>query len=116
MKHLIAALLLCTTTNAAIADPLFSLDQMQSHPYRFVPPFGHTWQNPGSPRYFRPGYGYVIPAPSFNASFTQPWASQDLFESRGDNETARPSRSPFGTSPWFLPGYSSGTMPNWPGF
>ncbi|MCA8996569.1 MAG: hypothetical protein KDA80_06285 [Planctomycetaceae bacterium] len=40
---------------------IYSLDQLGFHPYRSVPAFGHASQNPGSPKWFVPGYGYRIP-------------------------------------------------------
>lgn len=67
--YLLTILLLMGSLNSGLAHDgpapgggvMFSLDQMHDHPYRFVPAHGHASQNPGSPKYFVPAYGYRIP-------------------------------------------------------
>ena len=52
---------LASSTPAFATEPVYSLDLLQHHPYRFQPAYGHASQRPGSPRHFVPGYGYQSP-------------------------------------------------------
>lgn len=65
MRLLLPALLV--VASAPASEPLYSLDRMALHPYRFTPAYGHASANPGSPRWFAPGYGYVIPSFGWDA-------------------------------------------------
>lgn len=38
----------------------YPLEAYRNHPY-FPQQYQPVWTSPGSPRYFRPGYGYAIP-------------------------------------------------------
>ena len=127
MKPALLSLTLLLTSAASAHDPypppLSSLDRMEFHPYRFLPAYGHASQNPGSPRYFMPGYGYAIPGfGTASASTLAGWPASsnawrpvsgvgsvyeapyrfghlDRFGSGPVPATARP----YG-SPWYLPG------------
>ena len=86
------------------------------HPYHHVPSRGHASQNPGSPKWFVPGYGYQTP-PVYTTRSLNPWRSNILSQSPYTWGTLQPlyysdplylqSRSTFFRTPWLLPGSST---------
>ena len=55
------SILLAGSSALHAQPPQYNLDRLEAHPYCFLPNYGHPSLNPGSPRYFVPGYGYRIP-------------------------------------------------------
>lgn len=119
LLSLLAAATMLLSSGNAFADSLYSLDQMMHHPYRFAPAFGHASQWPGSPKFFRPGYGYIIPAEGASSLMTLP-PSYHGFRN-GFHTDSQPGQSPtdawnrLGESPWYLPGASTLTFQRWQG-
>ena len=122
MKQLVSAALaasaIALAANRCGADdgPLYSLDVLQHHPYRFVPAFGHASQNPGSPKWFVPGYGYRIPGFGYGLtrhSALSPYNSNYAFGARVpshyDDATYRYWTNSYG-GPWYFPGWSGNTQ------
>lgn len=96
--------------------PLYSLDVLEHHPYRFVPAYGHASQNPGSPKWFVPGYGYRIPGFGYSLrrySALSPYNSNYAFGARVpshyDDSTYRYWTNSYG-GPWYFPGSSANTQ------
>ena len=97
--------------NATAGDsPIYSVDSMMNHPYMFTPAWGHASQNPGSPKWFAPGYGYQIPGfgysqyrydrlNSYNAHYAFGVLQRSSFSSVGTRY--RPS---VGSPSWYFPG------------
>ena len=52
---------LMAAADAEAVDPIDRFSRPTAHPNQFLPAYGHASQNPGSPRWFAPGYGYVVP-------------------------------------------------------
>ena len=90
-----------TSAWASAHEPVFSLDLLSQHPYRFVPAYGHASQNPGSPKWFRPGYGYQIPG--FGYSVAQPRVNFYHYTVPHRLTTAGKMYWEQGRSPWYLP-------------
>ena len=112
-----AASLCLALANVSVAEdgPLYSLDVLEHHPYRFVPAFGHASQNPGSPKWFVPGYGYQIPGFGYSLKryhSLSPYNSNYAFGARVpshyDDSTYRYWTNSFG--PWYFPGASTNTQ------
>ena len=115
----IATVALCasaTSSAKAEAQPsysaVYSMDSLKDHPYRFYPAYGHASQNPGSPKWFAPGYGYQIPGfgtpPNrLHSMHSNHWA-YPFGNAVRPWETASRSRHWNGnTSWWLLPGTPS---------
>lgn len=101
--------------------PSYSLDFF-SHPYRFTPMWGHASQNPGSPKWFRPGYGYQVPGFGDSLRLSSPAAlsyQTHPFGNRAPGELRiRGHQHHYWGSgpPWYLPGAPAavnGTDFNW---
>jgi len=111
--------LLCLSglaNTASSSDPIYSLDLLQDHPYRFVPSYGHASQNPGSPKWFVPGYGYRIPGFGYSSPVTT-YTDYYQFGARGpgfynNNQQFYLSNSYGG--PWYFPGSSTNVTNSWP--
>ena len=122
MRHLfvpIAVAVLCMASSTASAnEPIYSLDQLTQHPYRFVPAFGHASLNPGSPRHFVPGYGYRIPG--FGSRSLPTLTSYNDFYEFGQRRHGlyNDSRHRFWSNsyggPWYHAGSWSNTTDRWP--
>jgi hypothetical protein len=115
---LLAVSAICQSATAD--EPIYSLDQLNQHPYRFVPAFGHASQNPGSPKYFVPGYGYQIPGfGSSPRSLPTLTSYNDLYEfgqrKHGSYDSAgnRFWSNSYG-GPWYQPGSWANTTDRWP--
>lgn len=92
----------------------------ESHPYRYLPPYGHASQNPGSPRYFEPGYGYRIPGFGFRGQTTSVLPRYGTYYQFGrrvpglySDDRQRYWMNSYG-GPWYLPGSQSNTQTRWP--
>jgi len=108
MRRIIAFSLLTVLTSVCMptadaSEPVYSLDQLTHHPYRYVPAYGHASQNPGSPKWFRPGYGYQIPGFGSTASLSAIYYHQNVLHSER-NLTKGESYWTEGRAPWYLPG------------
>ena len=100
----------------AADGPGYNLDAMTSHPYRFVPAYGHASQNPGSPKWFVPGYGYQIPGfgyaaetKSFSYSSTVPYAFGSATPAHYTDSAWR-NWTNNTAGPWYLPGSTTNTQ------
>ncbi len=109
----------CRPTQAD--EPIYSLDQLNHHPYRYVPAFGHASQNPGSPKYFVPGYGYQISGFGYSAGSLPTLTSYNDFYQFGqrkhglyDDANHRFWSNSYG-GPWYYPGSPANTQSRWPG-
>lgn len=99
----------------------YSLDSF-SHPYRFSPGWGHASQNPGSSKWFVPGYGYQVPGFGTSprlSSLAAPSYKTHPFGNRLPGQLrVRGSRHHYWGSgqPWHLPAAPAavnGTAFNW---
>lgn len=106
---------LMNATGVLASEPVYSLDLLQSHPYRFLPAYGHASQNPGSPKYFVPGYGYRIPGFGWNGSVV----GADRYYEFGiqlpnhDDDSKYKFWSNSYGNPWYRPG-GPNTTARWP--
>ena len=93
-----------------------SLDLLQDHPYRFVPAYGHASQNPGSPKWFVPGYGYRIPG----FGYSSPVTSYTDYYQFGALKPGfyNPNQQLFLSNsygaPWYIPGSTTNVTNSWP--
>ena len=116
MAVVLSALMVSAVDGAAADGPLYSLDVMTQHPYRFTPAWGHASQNPGSPRWFVPGYGYQIPGFGYGLnrySALSPYQAHYAFGIRQPaaySDATHQNWSSISTIPWFLPGSSTNTQ------
>jgi hypothetical protein len=123
-KYVLPLVLLFICSVAAdlrAVEPVYSLDSMTHHPYRYVPAFGHASQNPGSPRHFVPGYGYSIPGFGASSANLAPNTNYSLYYQFGhrthglyNDATHRFWHNSYG-GPWYHPGASTNTQDRWPG-
>lgn len=99
-------MIVCLSSSAVLADggPVYSLDQMMDHPYRFVPAYGHASQNPGSPKWFRPGYGYLIPG--FGSTRGLSVGGSGRYNQHDGFGLRRPNDRSVAMTPWYFPGQS----------
>jgi len=126
---LLALFILLTSCTAASAGaPAYSLDQLYNHPYRYTPAYGHVSQNPGSPKYFAPGYGYRIPGfgysvgPASVSTTYNTYNSNYQFGQRNrrsatgmyNDRSHRFWSNSYG-GPWYYPGSPANTTDRWPG-
>ena len=101
---------------ARSAEPIYSLDLLQDHPYRFVPAYGHASQNPGSPKWFVPGYGYRIPG----FGYSSPVTSYTDYYQFGALKPGfyNPNQQLFLSNsygaPWYIPGSTTNVTNSWP--
>lgn len=101
---------------ARSAEPIYSLDLLQDHPYRFVPSYGHASQNPGSPKWFAPGYGYRIPG----FGYSSPVTSYTDYYQFGSLRPGfyNPNQQLFlyysYGGPWYIPGSTTNVTNAWP--
>ena len=100
----------------AVDGPGYNLDAMTSHPYRFLPAYGHASQNPGSPRWFMPGYGYQIPGFGYTVGTNSHRYSSTVPYGFGSRIPARYTDSVWrnwtnnSAGPWYLPGSTTNTQ------
>ena len=103
----------------AQADDHCSSDRLTYHPYPFVPPFGYASQNPGSPKYFVPGYGYRIPGFGFSAGYAETLNSYRDFYEFGQrkhqpyDDTQHQFWSNHNGGPWYYPGWPANVRTRW---
>jgi len=104
---------------------------MEHHPYNSTTAPGYAWQSPGSPKWFRPGYGYADPGQlhrirSYGA--LNPYQSEYSFGIRTRIPISEPYRRDLTTwfrndwthrywtnnygvwGPWYLPGSPTNTI------
>ena len=94
----------------------YSLDSMANHPYNSATARGYAWQNPGSPKWFVPGYGYQQPygySSSMRNRLLNPYLQEYSFGIRRSNlrrsdATHRNWTNAYG-GPWYFPGSSTNT-------
>lgn len=91
---------------ALAQGPVYQLDLLGQHPYKYYPPAGHASQNPGSPKWFVPGYGYKIPGFGFPPQIvpTTQYAPQRDRQWRGSFARSQPMYWERGQTPWYFPG------------
>lgn len=101
-----------TAQDHSSTHAVYSLDSLKDHPYRFYPAYGHASQNPGSPKWFAPGYGYQIPG--FGSTASRHHLSQSPHWTHPFGNAVHPwettARSRYWTGntiPWLLPGSPS---------
>lgn len=116
LKLATAAFLVLSIATPVSADPTYSLDNLTGHPYRYLPEFGHASQSPGSPKHFRPGYGYSIPGPGMSSLLSRPSNGYGFLQNNLFGEATDLPIRPFGLSPWHLPGEFSTPLQAWPQF
>ncbi|MFY9256954.1 MAG: hypothetical protein WAO83_26110 [Fuerstiella sp.] len=114
----LSLMLACTLEASAQDSPAYSLDSMTQHPYRFTPAWGHASHNPGSPKWFVPGYGYQIPGYGYSVqrySLLSPYNAHYAFGIRQRSGFGSPSVTPLanvGAPPWYFPGSPAGVQLN----
>ncbi len=114
-------LLLISSSLQAADGPAYALDSMTDHPYRFTPAYGHASQNPGSPKYFVPGYGYRIPGFGSGNGFSSSNSYTDHYtfgirKPGSYNDTTHQYWDNSYGGPWYIPGSSTNLksrFPNW---
>ena len=103
-------------------EPVYNLDRMTLHPYRYMPAYGHASKNPGSPRHFVPGYGYQVPTlgPGYsnlpqNTDYNAYYSFGRRNHGHYDGTTTRFWHISYG-GPWYYPGATTNTQDRWPGW
>lgn len=106
----------------AVDNTTSTLQPLENHPYTYVPSYGHASQNPGSPKYFEPGYGYRIPGFDFRGGYDATENSYDSFYSFGRRNAGfysdanhRYWRNVY-AGPWYHPGWPANTQAGWTGW
>ncbi|MEZ6057538.1 MAG: hypothetical protein R3C01_12625 [Planctomycetaceae bacterium] len=103
LTHIAIVFVLMLSASASAQEPVYSLDTLADHPYRYMPAYGHASQNPGSPKWFVPGYGYRIPGFGYHRSQPQ---FDNFYHKTIPHSLSTNGRLywEIGRSPWYFPG------------